>query len=46
MNPHNKKSSNLDQDSRRNYQVNEIEIFEIKNYEKLKLKLTQITIQN
>ena len=40
------KSLNLDQVSRRNYQVNKREIFEIKNREKLKLKLTKIMIQN
>ena len=45
-NPQNQESLNLDQDSRWNHQVNKREIFEIKNYEKLILKLTQITIQN
>ena len=33
-----KKSQNLDQDSPRNHQVNEIEISEFKNHEKLTLK--------
>ena len=38
-NPRNQKSQNLDQDSRRNHQVNKREIFEIKICEKPKLKL-------
>ena len=38
-NPHNHKSLNLDQDSRRNHRVNKIQISEIKNDEKPKLKL-------
>ena len=48
MNPQNLKSLNLDQDSQRNYQVNKREISEIENRkkQKLKLKLTKITIQN
>ena len=37
-NPRNQKSRNFDQDSRRNRRVNEIEIFEFENREKLKLK--------
>ena len=45
MNPHDQKSMNLHQDSRRN-QVNKREISENENREKLKLKLTKITIQN
>ena len=45
-NPRNQKSQNLDQDSRRNHQVNEIEISAFENHEKpkLKLKLTKIRI--
>ena len=35
----NQKSQNLDQDSRRNHQVNEIEISNFENHEKMKLKL-------
>ena len=48
MNPQNKKSQNLDQDSWRNHQVIKSEISEIKNHEKpkLKLKFTKISIQN
>ena len=47
-NPWNQISLNLDQDLRRNHQVNKREIFEIKNHQKpnLKLKLTKITIRN
>ena len=43
MNPRNQKSLNLDQDSRRNHQVNKREISKIKNHvkPKLKLKLTE-----
>ena len=43
-----KKSMNLDQDSRRNHQVNKREFSKIKNHEKqkLKFKLTKIKIQN
>ena len=45
-NPRNQKSQNLDQDSQRNRQVNEIEISKFQNFkkEKLKLKLTKIKI--
>ena len=39
MNPRNQKSRNLDQDSWRNHQVNEIEISEFENRKKPKLKL-------
>ena len=46
MNPQNKKLLNLDKDLQRNHQVNKREISEIKNYEKPKLKLTKIKIQN
>ena len=46
MNPQSQKEVNLDQDLWRNHQVNKREISEIKNHEKLKLKLTKITIQN
>ena len=45
-NPWSQKSLNLDQDSGRNHQVNKREISKIKNHEKLKLKLTKITIRN
>ena len=46
-NPQNKKSLNLDQDLRRNHQMNKREFSEKENHKKpkLKLKLTQITIQ-
>ena len=48
MNPRNQKSLNLDLNSRRNHRMNMREIYEIKNHEKskLKMKLTQIMIQN
>ena len=46
MNPWNQKSWNLDQDSRRNHQVNDIKISEFENHKKQKLTLTKITIQN
>ena len=46
MNPWNQKSLNSNQDSQRNHQVNERKISKIGNREKLKLKLTKITIQN
>ena len=48
MIPWNKKSLNLDQDSRRNQQVNWREISERKESEKskVKLKLTKSTIRN
>ena len=46
MNPWNKKSLNLDQDLRRNHQVNKRDIFKIENHKKPKLKLTKITIEN
>ena len=46
MNPLNQKSLNFDQDLRINHQVNKREIFEIENREKLKLKLSKITIRN
>ena len=46
MNPQNQKSLNLDRDSWRNHQVNKREISKIENREKMKLKLTKVTIQN
>ena len=47
MNPQNKKSLDLDQDSHRNHLTNMKEISEIEIHEKpkLKLKLTQIKIR-
>ena len=45
MNPQNQKSLNLNIISGRNHRMNMREIYEIKIREKLKLKLTQITIQ-
>ena len=48
MNPMNQKSLNLDYDSQINRRVNQIEIFEQNDDErlKLKLKLTKSMIQN
>ena len=45
-NPRNQKPLNLDQESKRNHQVNKREIFKIEYHEKpkLKLKLTKIMV--